>query len=150
MKIYPFLLIVVTCMGVFAQNEAADVQKTIETFFEGFHKQDSILIKSTIANTMVLQTIGTDKENKTVVRTKEFRAFLESIASIPQTSSFEEKIKSYTIKIDGPTTNVWSTYEFWYNGEFSHCGVNSFQLFKEGGVWKIIYLTNTRRKIGCI
>ena len=29
---------------------------------------------------------------------------------------------------------------------FSHCGVNSFQLFNDNGQWKIIYLIDTRRK----
>ena len=45
--------------------------------------------------------------------------------------------------------HVWAPYEFWYNGEFSHCGVNSFQLFKEEDTWKIIYLIDSRRKEDC-
>ncbi len=46
--------------------------------------------------------------------------------------------------------NAWTPYEFWYNGNFSHCGVNSFQLIKKDEKWKIIYLVDTRRKEGCL
>ncbi len=45
--------------------------------------------------------------------------------------------------------NVWAPYEFYLNNDFSHCGVNSFQLFFDGIQWKIIYLIDTRRKQGC-
>lgn len=149
MKIYLFILIALSCMGVFAQNEEAEVQKTIETFFEGFHKQDSIQIKRAVSSSIVLQTIATDKEKNAFVKTEDFSAFLKGIAGLPKTISFEEKITGYTIKIDGLMAHAWTTYEFWSNGKFSHCGVNSFQLFNEGSVWKIIYLIDTRRKVGC-
>jgi hypothetical protein len=44
---------------------------------------------------------------------------------------------------------VWTPYNFYYNGQFSHCGVNSFQVirFKDG--WKIQYIIDTRRRTGC-
>ena len=45
--------------------------------------------------------------------------------------------------------NVWTAYSFYFDGKFSHCGVNSFQLLKEAGEWKIFYLVDTRRKEGC-
>jgi len=45
--------------------------------------------------------------------------------------------------------NVWMPYEFWFNGNFSHCGVNFFKLFNDNGTWKIIYLIDTRREKGC-
>ncbi len=45
--------------------------------------------------------------------------------------------------------NVWAPYEFYLNNDFSHCGVNYFQLFFDGIQWKIIYLIDTRRKQGC-
>ena len=57
--------------------------------------------------------------------------------------------KTYNIQIDGPMANAWTNYEFWVNDSFSHCGVNSFQLFNDQGSWKIIYLIDTRRKEGC-
>ena len=83
------------------------------------------------------------------MRTEDFSKFLKSIVSIPDTVNFQEKILSFSIQVDGAMANAWTPYEFWYNDAFSHCGVNSFQLFKDGADWKIIYLIDTRRKKGC-
>jgi hypothetical protein len=32
---------------------------------------------------------------------------------------------------------------------FSHCGVDAFTLAKEDDAWKIVALTDTRRRQGC-
>ena len=53
------------------------------------------------------------------------------------------------IKIDGNLASVWTPYEFYLDNNFSHCGVNSFQLFNNNGNWEIIYIVDTRKKLGC-
>lgn len=150
MKNTYILLLLLVSTRLFAQDtEKTEVQKTIETFFDGFHKQDSTLIKQTVSDKMTLQSIGMNREGKTTLRTDTFNGFLKNIVSIPETMKFEEKIKSYTIQVDGAMANAWTEYEFWINGKMSHCGVNSFQLFKDQGKWKIIYLIDTRRREEC-
>ena len=145
-----FLVFLVAFNFVNAQNSAEKmVENTITAFFEAFHHQDSMALKETVSKDIVLQTIGKDTNGREVVKTDNFSHFLRSIVSIPATTKFEEKIKSFNIQIDGAMANAWTTYEFWVNDSFSHCGVNSFQLFNDQGVWKIIYLIDTRRKEGC-
>ncbi len=53
------------------------------------------------------------------------------------------------IRIDADLAVVWTPYKFFVGKKFSHCGVNSFQLIKLNGNWKIQYLIDTRRKEGC-
>ncbi len=150
MKTILFCCIFFVCMVSNAQSaEEQAVQETIESFFEGFHEQDSVKIKKTIGEEIVLQTIGKNKEGNQMLRTANFDNFLKSIVSIPKSTKFEEKIISYSIQVDGAMANAWTAYEFWVNDGFSHCGVNSFQLFKDGEDWKIIYLVDTRRKENC-
>lgn len=146
------LLLGILLLSVSSAAQDADkyaVQKTIEAFFEGFHQQDSIAIKETVANEVLLQTIAKDSLGKDYVRTEDFTRFIKSIVSIPETTKFQETIKSYSIQVDGPMANAWTAYEFHVNDKFSHCGVNSFQLVKQEDKWKIIYLIDTRRKEGC-
>jgi len=131
-------------------EEKKAVQQTIATFFEGFHKQDSLILKNTVADDVIFQTIGKNKEGKLMVKNEVFSNFLKSIVSIPKTTKFKERITDYNIQIDGPMANAWTSYEFWVNDNLSHCGVNSFQLFNDGASWRIIYLIDTRRKEGCI
>jgi len=133
-----------------AQTEAQkEVRNTIDTFFNGFHKQDSSIIKSVIYKEIALQSIGKNREGEIQLNTSDFSKFLKSIVSIPKDKKFQEKLLNYNIQVDGNMANAWTDYEFWFNGEFSHCGVNSFQLIKENKNWKIFYLVDTRRRKGC-
>ena len=102
-----------------------------------------------VTDKIILQSISTDKEGKTVLKEEDFNKFIQSIASIPKDRTFEEKLLDFSIQVDGNMANVWTPYEFWYQGKFSHCGVNSFQLFYDDGNWKIIYLIDTRRQDDC-
>jgi hypothetical protein len=59
---------------------------------------------------------------------------------------FEERLLDYSIQVDGAMAHVWTPYEFYVNNKFSHKGVNAFTLFKDNGLWKIVYLIDTRRR----
>ncbi|MGB5362433.1 MAG: nuclear transport factor 2 family protein [Aureibaculum sp.] len=130
-------------------TEEENIKNVISLFFKGIHEGDILLINQTIARDLKIQTIYTNDEGITVLRTDEVTHFLNNIASKDPESTSDEKLLSYSIKIDNNMANVWTPYEFYYNGIFSHCGVNSFQLFKENNHWKIIYLIDTRRKQNC-
>lgn len=144
------ILFLLLSTQVMAQNDQEAVKKTIEDFFEGFHAQDSLLMKQAVSESVILQTIGKDDTGNSIVKNQPFNEFLKSIVSIPATTKFEEVITNYSIQVDGPMANAWTDYEFMLNNEFHHCGVNSFQLVKDANKgWQIIYLIDTRRKEGC-
>jgi len=140
-----------TATTINAQNdETAKVKAAIDTFFEGFHKGDTLLMKSVMLGTFTTQSASKNKEGKDVLRTDDSSTLLKAIANRPADQKWDERLKDYVIKVDGNMANAWTPYEFWFNGNFSHCGVNSFQLFHDNGQWKIIYLIDTRQRTGCI
>lgn len=150
MRIVTFIIFLMFINVNMAQNTAeSEVKNTIIKFFDAFHKQDSIAINALVSKDLTLQSIGKNKDGVTQLSTQEFNAFLKSIVSIPKDQRFEEKLLNFKIRVDGDMANAWTPYEFWFNGKFSHCGVNSFQLAKLDGTWKIIYLIDTRRKEDC-
>jgi hypothetical protein len=150
MKPLLVLLFLMLNCSLFSQNaDEVQVKTTITEFFEAFHKQDSVAIKSYMADTVSLQSILEGEAGNTILRDSDFSDFLKSIIAIPKEIKFEERILSNIIKIDGPMANAWTAYEFYINGKFSHCGVNSFQLIKKGETWKIYYIVDTRRTINC-
>jgi len=61
-----------------------------------------------------------------------------------------ERITFEIVKVDADLASVWTPYQFYYKDKFSHCGVNSFQLVRLQGIWKIQYLVDTRRKTDCV
>lgn len=131
-------------------DEKTLVQKTIEGFFDAFHKKDSVAMKSFVAENVVLQTTGRNKEGKTLFQTTPIGKLYESIVSIPDSVQFQERLTSWSIQVDRTMANVWVGYEFWLNDNFSHCGINSFQMVNFDGEWKIIYLIDTRGRAGCL
>ena len=144
--IFSFLFV----LSLQAQNPEEEAAKqAVVKFFEAFHKQDTIALRAMTKGDVRLQSISVDKEGKSNLNESEYGQFLKNIASIPKDRTFEEKLLGFNVQVDGNMANVWTPYEFWYQGKMSHCGVNSFQLMKEGDSWKIIYLVDTRRGEGC-
>ncbi|MTH16865.1 nuclear transport factor 2 family protein [Flavobacterium sp. LC2016-01] len=144
MRVYFILLFL--CIGFASNAQKQEVQKSIEIFFEGFHQKDTLKIKSVCADKMILQSISESASKGNKLSDETAREFYKSIATIPSSMKFQEKILSYTIQIDGTMAHVWAPYEFYLNDKLSHSGVNTFTLFKEKDSWKIIYLIDTRRK----
>lgn len=151
MKILISILLLFTGISATSQEMAEDasVRQTIEAFFSAFHRQDSIVLRDLANSSVIVQSISTNTEGETKIATESFDNFLKSIISIPETTKFEEKLHSFDIRINGALANVITPYSFYVNGNLSHCGVNSFQLFKDSGEWKIIYIVDTRIKEGC-
>lgn len=144
MRVY--ILLIALSFGLSANAQQQDVQKTIESFFEGFHQKDTIKLKLVCSDKIILRSISESKTKGNKLSDESAKEFYNSIATIPSNLKFNEKILSYNIQIDGSMAHVWAPYEFYLNDKLSHSGVNTFTLFKEKDSWKIIYLIDTRRK----
>lgn len=148
---YFFILLTLTVCGNFAKAQSAEdsVKAVINKMFTAMKNADGEMLKSTFSDSIVFQSISRDKEGFTVVRSESPAGFINQISK-STAGSLDERIMFETIKIDGPLAFAWTPYSFYYNNNFSHCGVNSFQLVRFDGVWKIQYIIDTRRKDGCI
>lgn len=142
------LLIGISAVGQSSFSEA-DARQLIDTFFEGFHKGDTTLMKSVMAKDIVMQTAYANKSGEHKVHTGKAEDFVNSIASRPETQKWEERLLDYKVQIDGNLAHVWTPYEFWLNGEFSHCGANAFTLVNTDNGWKILHLIDSRRRSSC-
>jgi hypothetical protein len=97
---------------------------------------------------VIFQTIARNKEGKMLVRNEDPSGFA-SFISTQKPGELDEQIVFDVVKVDGPLAIAWTPYKFYAAGKFSHCGVNSFQLVRFDGVWKIQYIIDTRRRTGC-
>ena len=151
MKSFLFIMLLVFSMNLSAQS-AFDENKAkgiIDTFFEGFHKGDTLMMRSVLANEVQLQTAFTNKEGGNELRTDSIDKLLNAIAARTADQKWDERLLDYKVQIDGNLAHVWTPYEFWYNDTFSHCGANAFTLVKTNSGWKIIHLIDSRRKSDC-
>ncbi|CAL2102608.1 3-methyl-2-oxobutanoate hydroxymethyltransferase [Tenacibaculum sp. 190130A14a] len=151
-KIITFLIILVFSSIINAQNskkQEFEIKQTIHTFFEGLHKGDSAIVNSTLHKDLKVQTTFTNKKGEKHLKTETKEQLLKNIASKKPENTYLEKLLSWNIHIDGNLASVWTPYEFYFNGNFSHCGANSFQLFNNNGKWEIVYLIDMRRRGNC-
>lgn len=137
------LLFCIVSLAVQAQQD--DIKHTVETFFEGFHHRDTILLKQVCSDEMILQSI-IESASGNQLSGQPLAVFYKSVASIPERIKINEKLLSFTTQADGTLGHAWTPYEFYIDGKLSHTGVNAFTLFKEKDVWKIVHIIDTRRK----
>ncbi len=139
-------------LGFTAQSQASEeaaVRRSIDRFFEGMQARDTSAIREVIGQDVVLQTTGMNREGQPVLRNETLSGFMQSLVTIPDSLLLDERLLDYNIRIDGQLAHAWTPYEFYINDNFSHCGVNSFHLFHDGTIWRIISIADTRRREGC-
>lgn len=126
----------------FAQNTSEkEIIKPIETLFNAMKSADSLGVKNAFSGSAIIQTFGKNQE----IRTDKVEGFAKQVGA-SQAGDLDERFTISKILVDGNMASVWVPYQFYYKGNFSHCGVNSFQLAKINNEWKIQYIIDTRRK----
>ena len=126
----------------FAQNTSEkEIIKPIENLFQAMKSADSLGVKNAFSGSAIIQTFGKNQE----IRTDKVEGFAKQVGA-SQAGDLVERFSISKILVDGNMASVWVPYQFYYKGNFSHCGVNSFQLAKINNEWKIQYIIDTRRK----
>ena len=126
----------------FAQNTSEkEIVKPIENLFNAMKSADSHGVKNVFSGSAMMQTFGKNQE----IRTDKVEDFAKQVGA-SQAGDLDERFTISKILVDGNMASVWVPYQFYYKGNFSHCGVNSFQLAKINNEWKIQYIIDTRRK----
>ena len=142
MKSYLFLVVFVVSLYSFGQSPTT----TIEAFFIGFHQRDSVQLAATLHESARFQTTVYPNSDSTRVVEETLSDFYHTIATIPTSLHFEERLETIEIKEDGNIAQAWVPYSFYVNDQFSHQGVNAFTLVRNKNNWLIIYLIDTRYK----
>jgi hypothetical protein len=146
-KLIICFVIVLICTEIQAQTAEDSVRAVVNNLFRAMITSDTVLLKSCFADGAILQTIH--KRNLvTDVKSEKIDGFVHSVGSQPK-GALDERITFDVTRVDDDLAIAWTPYSFYYKTVFSHCGVNSFQLVRIAGNWKIQYLIDTRRKKDC-
>ncbi len=135
-------------MPAISQNAVDSVKLTINKFFMAMKTSDGVALKECFTDSAILQTLSRDRTGAIIAKYEILTDFIAVISSMPKDAA-DERITYDVLRTDGALAMAWTPYKFYLNGQFSHCGVNSFQLVRSNGTWKIQYLIDTRRKQGC-
>ena len=144
MRILPLFLLFCSAQ-LCAQTSEDSVRQVINDFFVAMKSSDTIGMRATLSSTAQLEATQAIPDAEPKVTNQSITNFLANVARTP-VGALDERIEFNMVKVDGPLASVWTPYQFYFNGRFSHCGVNSFTMVRIKGKWLIQYLIDTRRK----
>ena len=130
-----------------AQSAEDSVRTAINKLFAAMKNGDSKALVECFADSAILQTVA-EKNGNVSVETEGLKEFADFVGTQKQGDA-DERITFDMVKTDGALAIAWTPYKFYYKGVFSHCGMDSYQLVRINGVWKIQYIIDTRRKANC-
>jgi hypothetical protein len=70
-------------------------------------------------------------------------------ASAFKGGDYRERYWDPVVLVRGRIAVVWTPYEFWQGGKTSHCGIDVFELVREGDEWRIANMMWTVEPDGC-
>ena len=141
MRALPLLLLALPLFA--ADPEEKPVLDAIQKMFDGMSTHNPDLVKSVM--TPDARGVGVGAARVGTSRSRDELAQAIAGGSTP----ILERIWDPKVQVRGRIANVWAEYDFWANGKFGHCGIDTFLLLKTDEGWKIFSLTWTSETEGC-
>jgi len=127
------------------QSEDDEVLAAVQAFFDGLAEGPEALHATLLDDGSVTRLRERDGVLEWSIQTfAEMRA-----AGAGNDARMLERMWDATVFVHGPLAQVWTPYDFYLNGEFSHCGVDSFTLIKTAQGWRVSGVAYTVEPTGC-
>jgi hypothetical protein len=141
-----FLLLV----GLDARSQSAQdsVKAAVAGLFKAMYDADAAALRTFVSDTARMETLSTQADGTVVLRRSTAASWIESVGR-QKKGVLDERAETRSVMIDGPMAMAWVPYRFYYQGAFSHCGVNVMLFARGGEGWTLVSVTDTRRKDAC-
>ncbi len=126
------------------EREVIDV---VERLFDAMRANDSAAARSLFEPGTRLRSVSR-RQGVVAISEDSLGAFLRAIGT-PRAQMLDERIANERVLIDEPYAVAWVDYTFYLGDQKSHCGIDAFQLVRRPNGWRIIGLTDTRRRESC-
>jgi len=152
----PFIFSVSLCIVAFdvsygqstqiLTTEEKEVMDIVHLFFKSMTERDTITTKAILTNDGQYYALR-EEENGLFQRTVSHKDYIKRLGS--QTDLVQERIWDPLVNVHKRIAMVWAPYDIYINGNFLHCGVDSFSLIKTEEGWKIAGVVFTMEPEGC-
>lgn len=130
-----FLLSLMPVVASAGQDES-DVLAIADKAFERISAEDTVgLTDLMLEETVLFSTALHDGEYRVQART-----YLDE-RGMTLDRDLEERGFNPVVMVSGPIAMVWYPYDFYLDGEWSHCGVDIFNLVRSNDGWRIASMT---------
>jgi hypothetical protein len=121
-------------------EDRAAVLETVRELFRALGSRDLARIEELhLPQALTVTSRSAGESEYPAVRT--VPEVLESIGSV--TVPMLERMWDAEVRVDGDIASVWTPYDFWVDGSFSHCGHDAVHLVRVNGSWRISAVTYT-------
>jgi len=133
------IVLVVACLvpAVASADESDDrneVIATVESFFDAMTTRDVERMRTLMTPDGIIYGYLENEEGLQVIRPTH-ADYLENLAS--GEARLVERFRDPRVMVYGRLATIWTPYELYADGEFSHCGVNNFSMLKMDNGWVI-------------
>ena len=128
-------------------SEEQAVRNTVNQFFRALAERDRALLTSiTLPGSLNIST-SVSNQGATEIRIQNYKQLLDNLGG--EGPALLERVWNPTILIRRDIATFWAPYDFYVNGAFSHCGIDSFQLIKRQDQWFLTNLSWTVERENC-
>jgi len=128
--------------------DSAAIHQAMVRLFDGMRTRDTAAMRSFFHEPTAMRSAYV-RQGKNTIASDGIEEWITGVAGAPADLLLDERIGPPEIRVDGNLASVWVYYEFYAGGKFSHCGVDSIQYGRTEDGWKIILLSDSRRRAGC-
>lgn len=146
------MILAVTSAGVLAASGAAakgsttsdkrEVLAAVRGLIDGWRDADKAKATAVLDATFRLVTLR-DGDDGPTVQIDTLEHLLSTMDQLTP-GLWDDRLGTPKVKID-PTgiATVWTPYTFYLRGKLSHCGIETFQLYRKSDGWKIVNFADT-------
>lgn len=133
--ILPVCIITQFAIPAYADQDKDDVLAIADRALERITAEDFKGLTDLMLDTATIHT-GTHSDGEYRVGTRTFAEQREATTD----ADLVERGFEPTILVSGPIATVWYPYDLYSNGEWSHCGIDIFNLVRTNDGWRIAAL----------
>jgi hypothetical protein len=130
------------------ETEEAAVMAVVEAMFDAMRAGDSAAMRAVLHPGATGASVSVREGAPALTREESLDGFVQAVGT-PHEEVCDERIWDAEVRVDGNLATAWMKYAFYLGEQFSHCGVDAFQLFKGEGGWKVFHIADTRQREGC-
>lgn len=128
------ILVAVAAVPARAQShpEREAVLKALQVFFDTMTARDVEGARAILVPQGRFHAMRNAKAEPASLSNEEYLAQLQA-----RKQTMRERIWNPDVRVHGRIASVWTPYDFWIDGKYSHCGVDAFELIKTEDGWKL-------------
>jgi hypothetical protein len=128
------------------EDDKAAVVATVQKFFDTMASRDVDGARAVLMPEGRLFAVR-EQNGQAAARASSIEDYLKGLPG--RKADYRERMWNPEVRVHGPIASVWTPYDFWVDGKFSHCGVDVFDLVKTPEGWKISGGAYTVERTGC-